>query len=69
MMLKGNALLKPMFLSRGVYKVFHYSRNAFNISKEWHTLHSDKALLESCISNHTKAFGNHMVSVPGYQDM
>lgn len=69
MMLGGNALLNPMFLSRGVYKVFHYSRNAFSISKEWNKLHCDKAFLESCISNHSKTFGNDMVSVPDCQDM
>lgn len=68
-MLKGNALLNLVFLSRGVYKVFHYSRNAFNISKEWNKLHCDKAFLESCISNHSKAFRNDMVSVPDCQDM
>lgn len=68
MMLEGNALLNPMFLSRDVYKVFHYSRNAFNISKEWNKLHCDKAFLESCVSSHSKAIGNDMVSVSDWQD-
>lgn len=68
-MLEENALLNPMFLSCGVYKVFHYSRNAFDISKEWNKLHCDKAFLESSVSSHSKAFGNDMVSVPDCQDM
>lgn len=68
-MLEGNAMLNPVVLSCGVYKVFHYSRNAFNISKRWNKLHCDKAFLESCVSNHTEAFGNDMTSVPDGQDM
>lgn len=64
MMLEGNALLNSVFLSRGIYKVFHYGRNAFNISKEWSKLHCDKAFLKSRISDHCKAFANDMVSVP-----
>lgn len=39
MMLEGNALLRAVFLLGGVYKVFHYGRNAFNISKERSKLH------------------------------
>lgn len=69
MMLEGNALLYFLFLSCGVYKVFHYSRNAFNISKEQSKLHCDKAFLKSGVSNHCKAFGSDMVSVswlPGH---
>lgn len=64
MMLEGNAFLNSVFLSRGIYKVFHYSRNVFNISKEQSKLHCDKAFLKSGISDHCKAFGNDMVSVP-----
>lgn len=63
-MLEGNALLNAVFLSWGVYKVFHYSRNAFNISKERSRLGCDKAFLKSGISHHCKAFGNDMVFVP-----
>lgn len=63
-MLEGNALLNSVFLSCGVYKVFHYSRNAFNISKEWNELRCDKAFLKSGIRPHCRAFGNGMVSVP-----
>lgn len=64
MMLEGNALLNSMVLSHGVYKVFHYRRNALNVSKERNKLCGDKALLKSAESHHCKAFGNDILSVP-----
>lgn len=62
-MLEGNTLLNAVFLSRGVYKVFHYSRNAFNVSKEHSRLGCDKAFLKSGISHQCKAFAIDMVFV------
>lgn len=64
MMLEGNALLNCMVLSHGVYKVFHYRRNAFNVSKERNKLRCDKVLLKSATSHHCEAFGNDILSVP-----
>lgn len=64
MMLEGNALLNSVVLSHGVYKVFHYRRNALHVSKERNKLHCDKVLLKSATSQHCEAFGNDILSVP-----
>lgn len=61
MMLEGNALLNSTVLSHGVYKVFHYWRNVFRVSKERNKLHCDKELLKSATSHHCEAFGNDII--------